>query len=342
MIVRRHACALVAALAVVTAGSPARATGAEDKAAAEVLFNDAQSLMAHKDYEGACAKFAESLKLDPGIGVTLHLADCYEKQGKPASAWATFEEARELATKEGDTTRADVAARHAATLEPTLSTLTVTVTGVVPGLVVTRNGVQVGQAQWGIAVPVDPGPQVIAAEAPGYRRWETTTHVPGDHSRAVVTLPELVPLPPSATPSPSPEPLAASPSSAASPAGPPPPQASSVMGTRKILGLAVGGAGVVGIGVGIARGLVAASKLSDSDANGHCIANTPNCDATGAALRDDAKSAATASTVAFIVGGVAVAAGVLLYVTAPSSKVSVGMTGYADGREGGVLLRGSW
>jgi hypothetical protein len=330
----RFVTAIVAALAIVTASSSARATGAEDKAAAEVLFNDAQSLMAHKDYDGACPKFAESLKLDAGIGVMLHLADCYEKQGKPASAWATFEEARELATKAGDTARAEVAARHADALEPKLSMLTITAPANVPGLVVTRNGVPVGQAQWGIAVPVDPGPQIIAATAPNRQPFETTTHVPGDHARAVVTLPELAWLPPGTLAT-----TTTAPSSATGPS----PQRSSGLPTQKLVGIVVGAAGVVGLGVGAGAGLLAISKNNDSNANGHCIANTPNCDATGAGLRDSAKNAATMSTAAFIIGAVAVAAGVVLYVTAPSPRAaSVGFGGYVTGDQGGVLVRGSW
>ncbi len=76
-------------------------------------------------------------------------------------------------------------------------------------------------------------------------------------------------------------------------------------------GLVVLGVGVVGLGVGVATGLVASSKTSDIEDNcvdGHCLASD-------AANGDAAGTFATASTVSFIVGGVATAAGVVLLIT---------------------------
>jgi serine/threonine-protein kinase len=344
--------AYAVALAVALAPLPlARAQSPDDKAAADRLFNDAKALMQKKDYEAACPKFAESLRLDPGVGVMLYLADCSEKQGRLASAWATFREAGDLAERQGDAKRAEVARKHATALEPKLSTLTITLapSADVPGLSVTRNGSLVGKAQLGVALPVDPGPHVIAATAPDRKRWETTTNVPGDHARVNVTVPALDPLPvptPSASATAAPVPSATSstaPSSSIAPhpsasadLGPAPP-----LGGQRMAALAVGAVGVVGVGIGSYFGLRAASKNSDSHAAGNC--NGDNCTPDGAQVRTDAQHAATISTIAFIAGAAALAGGVVLWFTAPKPELpTVGIGGYTTGRDSGIVVKGSF
>ena len=77
------------------------------------------------------------------------------------------------------------------------------------------------------------------------------------------------------------------------------------------------GAGAIGIGTGVFFGLAAKSKRDDSNA-GHCQAND-FCDPQGLSLRQDAISAATASTIAFAAGGLALAGGIALFVLAPKA-----------------------
>src|SRR5262245_23511913 len=79
----------------------ARADVSADKAAAEALFNHAKQLVKEGKLSEACPKFEESLRLDPGIGTLLYLADCQEKAGKTASAWARFLEAAAAAKAAG-------------------------------------------------------------------------------------------------------------------------------------------------------------------------------------------------------------------------------------------------
>jgi hypothetical protein len=346
--------AMAVAIFLIGRAAPALAQSAEDKAAAERLFNDAMTLMDRKDYDGACPKFAESLRLDAGIGVMLHLADCYEHLGRAASAWGMFREAAELATRQGDDRRAEVARRHAAALEPSLSTLTITIVAPDPALTVTRDGVEVGRAQWGLAIPVDPGPHVVAATAPGSRSWQTTTHVPGAHASVTLAVPALEPEAPSrGEPAPTPVPAVAAAASvasvgavapsapSASPAPPPGSAPASSLGTMRISAIAAGGAGLVGLGLGAYFGLRAGSDLADSNANGNCVGD--HCNDAGTRARNDALGAATASTVAFVVGAAAVGAGVVLWLVAPRAHApAVGLTGATTGRDGAVVLHGAF
>ena len=80
-------------------------------------------------------------------------------------------------------------------------------------------------------------------------------------------------------------------------------------------GISLVGVGVAGLVVGSIFGLDTFSKKDESF--DHCEGTA--CDPDGAALRDDARTSATVSTIAFAVGAVAVAGGVILALTAGSA-----------------------
>jgi hypothetical protein len=88
-------------------------------------------------------------------------------------------------------------------------------------------------------------------------------------------------------------------------------------------------------------GLQASADLGDSNARGNCVGD--HCNATGTQARNDALSAATVSTVAFIAGGAAIAGGVVLWLTTPRGpSARVGLTGLVTGQGGSILLRGTF
>src|SRR5215471_15599831 len=103
-----------------------RAQDAMAKATAEALFADGRRLVAAGDYAAACPKFAASQKLDPGVGTALNLADCYERMGRWASAWAEFRSAASAAHGVGAREREELAEARAKALEGRLSYLTIT------------------------------------------------------------------------------------------------------------------------------------------------------------------------------------------------------------------------
>src|SRR5215471_3170993 len=164
-----------------TLHGPARAqsTG-RNPAAAQALYDEARRLVKAGNYQEACPKFKESYQLDPGGGTLLNLADCYEKQGRLSLAWSTFKEAAVIAQRDRRDDRVEFANQHVAALEKRLAHITVVVTenGRVPGLAVTVDGSLLGEAAWGVAMPVDPGKHEVRAEAPGRRPFVTTVDVP--------------------------------------------------------------------------------------------------------------------------------------------------------------------
>jgi hypothetical protein len=349
---------------VLVAGLANAEPSAAQKAMASQFFDDAEKLMASGKTADGCAKYAESQRLDPQLGTLLHLADCYEKVGKTASAWATFKDAVEIAAQRKDG-REPKARAKVADLEARLPKLVVTLTGRAPaGIEVRQDGEIVGRAAWGSPVPVDPGRHRITAKAPGCEQWFTSVDVPPGASSTRVAVPELLPesapvaaqpvpvapapaAPPLAPPPYAPPPTAPSPPPAI---GPQPAELSASGGgsTQQTIGYVVGGVGVVGLGMGAVFGLTMKSKLSDRDAvcgPNYLCTSTDQVDQI-TQLTNDARGAATVSGVSFAIGGAALVTGVVLLLTAPSNEPK--KTGAIDVRpwvgpsSAGAAVGGLW
>ena len=339
----RRALILIALIVLMPLTVSRLARAQEDRrAAAQVLFDEARKLANEGKYAEACPKFAESVRLERGVGSMLWLADCYESLGKTATAWAGFRDAAALAAIQHDP-RGQIADQRAAALRPKLVTLTINVPADarIAGLEVKRDDFPVGGALWGEAVPVDPGAHTVSALAQHRKKWATTVDVAaGSHATAVeVPLLEIEPALPGPPPVPERAPVAPEPVVPVEPSAPP-------GRTQRILGLAAGGVGVIGLGVGALLALKARSSYDASNADGHCQTNN-HCDVPGLSDRNDAYSFATGATVALIAGGVLAAAGVVLYLTAPraSSPATTGRLQVVPAltlRGGSVALAGSF
>ncbi|MGD0529566.1 MAG: hypothetical protein ABSE49_30790 [Polyangiaceae bacterium] len=308
----RWAAAASASLALALAAWSARAQTGGDAAGAQALFEQGKALMAAGKYDEACPKLADSERLDPGGGTLLALALCHEGQGRTATAWADFHVAESAARRDGRPDREKAAQDHIRALEPLLARLTITVTQPAADLRVTRDGTVVGASEWGTPLPLDPGPHTVEAAAPGKSPWSASVSVQ-PQADLEVKIPPLqdavaatpVPLPVIATPIPASPPPSASPGS--SPGG------------QRVLGLAVGGAGVVGLALGVAFGLESFAHWSSArNACPGLTCTSGSAAASGQQASNEAKSAADVSTVAFVAGGVALAAGAVLFFTAPS------------------------
>lgn len=289
--------------------APRARAQAGDKALAEELFRQGQALMHEQRYAEACPKLAESQRMDPSTGTLLNLGTCHEKEGKLASAWSEFNDALQLAQRDDRQDRVAFAKEHIAAIEPRLSRLKIELSpiGDQPDLEVRLDGKVVGRPAFGVAMPVDPGPHEVGASAPGKHPWQTTVVAAEGPASVAVVIPALTDAPETMTPG-------AAPASGARTDRPP-----SDGKAQRIVAYALGGVGVVGLAVGSVFGMKAISKNQESNDKG-CTDN--HCSPDAAEIRRDAQAAGTASTVAFVIGGAALAGGVVLFLTAPKSRTS--------------------
>jgi hypothetical protein len=313
--------------------SPAVAL-AGDATLAETLFRDGKALMASHDYARACPKLAASYEQDPATGTLFALALCYEESGKLASAWTSYNEVIGRARQEGRADRVQAASERAAALEPQLSKLLVHVPAEVaaqPGFSVTRDGQPLPAAAWETAVPMDPGEHVIEATATSKAAFRQVVTIEAKADQKVVEIPAL--------------------EGAAGPAAPaavdftaPPPTEPKSQVPWRTIGLVVGGAGIVGLGVGAVFGLHAKSLNDDSTKHGDCDAS--GCNPSGLQKNRDARSAGNVSTVLFIASGALVATGATLFIVGSTkseqSTASVGVSPLFADSGAGLALHGGF
>jgi hypothetical protein len=252
-----------------------------------------------------------------------NLGDCYEKQGKTASAWTAFTDVAGMAKAQGQPEREKAARQRADALAPRVPRLKIVVPpkSEVEGLELARDGTAIGRAQWGVLIPVDPGAHEVAATAP--RRLSTTVRITAvEGKEQVAEIPFLEPAPVA------PAPVVVAPPPTVAPA--PPAEDPSRGNSQRAIGVVTGAVGLVGIGLGVTYGLMASSKKDEADQ--HCVAGDL-CDADGISLRRKATGRADVSTVGFIAGGALLTLGVVLYLTAPRAASRLGL------RADGVMVR---
>jgi hypothetical protein len=321
-----QACGIVAGVRIVAAlvvtalfCAPLCARAEDNSAALEALFAEGKRLMSEGKYAEACPKLLASYRLDEKrAGTLLNLADCYEKNGQLASAWARFLEAKTLAARNNQVERVAFATEHATALEPKLSRLTISVAESVPGLQVKRDGVLVDAGALGVAVPVDGGAHTIEAAAPGKRTIRAELTIGASADVRTFRVPPL--------------------EDARAVEAPPPKAAQPATSTRTLIEVGLLGVGVIGVGVGTYFGVAALGKRSDSDPYCGQAGRGPNdCYAPGVALRSDAVRDGTFSTVFVGLGVAAIAGAAVLWLTSPSSPTQVRAA--FDGRS--LLLQGA-
>lgn len=286
----------VALLALVPVVASAQVSSTASAQAAE-LFDEGRALAARQDYGGACPKFIDSVKLEPKVGSLLNLADCEEHLGQLVAARGHWQDAASLARSVNDD-RAAVAQQRFAALDPRVAKLTVVLANpdMTGALRVTRDGVELGAGSLGASLPLDPGTHTVVVSGPGYEVRTYSVTLGEGETRRVTVEPGVAPATPSSAPP-------------------------STWNSRKTLALVTAGAGVAGLAVGSIFGLVTLSEYntSNSAAGGGCKSGSSVC-ATSTDERDTAYRNGNVSTVAFVVGGLGLATGAVLWFTAPRSS----------------------
>lgn len=258
---------------------------------ADRLFREGRALLKDGHIAEACKRFEDSLAVDRAFGTLLNLGDCWERLGRTAAAWRAFGEAAALARQDGRADRVGLAAARADALEPRLCRLSLEVP---PGsaLELSIDGRPVAA---GSPVPVDPGSHVV--EARGTFRELVEVTQPG--TRVVIVT--AAPAPPVEVA---------------------PPLAAVEMAHdrgrgRRLAGQVIAGAGVAAVAAGSFFGVRAARRWSDAEDG--CRDN--GCPMSSIDGARDAGRDADLSTGLIAGGLVAVAGGMILWLTAPDAPV---------------------
>lgn len=264
-------------------------------AEAERLFVEAKRLMSEERVTEACRAFEKSQELDPAVGTQFNIADCYEREGRLATAYRQFRDLRDVLVRVGDD-RAPQADARARALEPRLPHVTIVVPWArsVAALVVTRDGETVEPTEFGVAVPVNPGAHKIHVQATNKKDYEVTVQAAEGKSE-VIDVPPLADV-----------------------------ERQVVVRrtgfSQRTLGLVVGGVGLAAVGTSVVLGLVAKGNY-DGAVDG-CTDLGDRWQCPPGNKSGDAASAQSMGTVATIVGGIggaAVITGAALWLFAPKN-----------------------
>jgi len=285
-------------------------------ARAKALFDEGKTAFAEGNYGVACDKLAASYKLAQLSSTRGLLAACYEKIGKLASAWVAYRDSAAIAERQGNAERAQAARDKAAELEPKLAKLAIDVKAVatIAGIEITIDGVAQPRAALDGPLPIDGGPHVIAADALGYKKWTTTIDI-ADGEKQRTAVPALV----------------ADPAELEEAKG-----GGRKLSRRKLIGLAIGGGGVVTLGVSIAFGV--AAKLEWNGA--HCTSDGVCPDIDAKAKADSAARTANIATVLGIAGVALAATGAVIYLTGPKPREATRVAPLAGHGAVGLALEG--
>lgn len=292
-----------------------------DPAAADALFREGREAMKRGDFVTACPKFAESQRLDPAGGTLLNLAECEEKRGMVASAQQHYREAGEAFP--ANDPRIAYVERRVAELDGRVPRITVGLAATSPaGTRVFRDGVELGAASLGAALPVDPGEHVIVVKAAGRQDARLVVSAKEGETKAVQV----------AAGGSKSEPVDAGPPTTTTP--------------WRSVGYVIGGAGVVALGVGVAFALRAKSKDDDARSSGCDDHTCPWGDQRGIDLTSESRDSATVARVAILAGGLATVGGAGLVLFAPSQSRSRSATVRVAPSVGsgglGLEARGAW
>jgi hypothetical protein len=301
------------ALAATASAQPADPPPAEPTAGSK-LFEEGRDLAKAGKFAEACAKFEQSYALDNGVGTELNLADCHEHLGQFAQAWRYFDEASHRSND--NAARAKFAHDRAEALSTKLATAVINfadpnVVGIsvtIAGRAVKPNGV--------ITERVDPGEIAVHVATPSKVLFDATKSAAAG-ATVIFDVPAAT-----VEERREDEPV------------------TDRRHKRLLVSYTIGGIGVAGLVTGIVLGIVAdrnynadtAAPACSKDSTGHL---TCTHDATTKAVSDG--NLADVGTYVSVIGIAAIAAGVVVYLTAPKDLV---VTPMATNQTAGLAISG--
>ncbi|MCA9585973.1 MAG: hypothetical protein KC657_11500 [Myxococcales bacterium] len=293
------------------------AAAQDSKADAERLFREAQTLLERGRYGEACPKFESSYKKDRQLGTLLNLAYCHKQEGRQWFAWLEFKEAELVAAAQGRKERVEFARARLAELEKTLPRAKLSLNKSVQLTQVLVEDRTVPDAENGAVFTMDPGERKIVFIAPGKKPATKLVNVTKSDRPLKISVPDMEDAPPDAPP-PAVEPDEP-PLDKPKPEQPPADKPRDGSSQRTLAWVSFGGAAVAA-GIGSVFGLTAVNKFAEVDPL-RSVCRPGACSATDSAawtkIQEEASSAATVATIAFVAAGALAVTGVVLLVTAP-------------------------
>jgi hypothetical protein len=308
------------------------------------LFRQAQLLLDAGQTEEACETFERSLELQTGVGTKFNLADCWQRQGRTASAHAMFAEVLTATQQAGQSDRAELAQARIEALSRVLSRVDLQLESHAE-LSVEVDGKALPKSSLEAPILLDPGPHELTGKRPGFAPWSLKVNVPmgpvlvvlvAPQSEALAPVPSVTPVP-APLPAPVSAPVMAAPTDHNDPArerGP--------SGSQQALRYSLLGVGVIGL----AAGATMTKLFYDSNENAKSICpSSRNCTReeidTHARYVQDARNS---RTWAWIGGGIGVGAlvtSIVLWSTDdPSSDESSGVQPWVANADVGASFNG--
>ncbi|MGO9836125.1 MAG: hypothetical protein ACLP1X_18135 [Polyangiaceae bacterium] len=314
--------AIAATVAFGALAEPAHAQSDDDRATARALGQEGQQALDAKDYRTAEDRYRRADKLVHAPTLMLGLARSLAAEGKYVEAQETYNRM----VREGLPPGAPDVFKHALeeakkeveAVTPKVSGVTITVKaaagGDIPDPKVVLDEHPINAASLGVRRSIDPGSHVLRASADGFKTAEKSfTVLEGGSVDEPITLEKDTSAP--AGPAPVAGPAPAGPVSLTGSSTAPEATPSGKHSALPWVAFGIGGAGLIFGGI---TGLLAVgdhSTLANHCTNGTC---PPSQDSNLSSYH----TMGALSTVGFIVGGVGVAAGVVLLVTQPKGEPS--------------------
>ena len=296
---------------------------ADNRSEADALFKKAKKLHGEKKYADACPMFEKSDALDPGIGAKLNVAKCYEDWGMLARAYRWYTDAEAMATAAKDDRAAKIK-ELIATVDAEVPRLTIKLPAGVDAAAIDikLDGKSIVD-MIGKEQRIDPGPHEVTWVVDGQKKSRMIPMERGGERDITLDLRAVASRAPKQTDDETPDPGR----------------------TRRLIGISVGAAGILGIGIASYLTLDARSSYNDA-LDTHCMGDKNMCSDEGLSITGDARSQANLATVITVIGLAAIGGGVALYLTAPKAsdkeKSAVYVTPVVTEGGGGLVVGGGF